>query len=159
MKFVAVLNFCVLAFFVCCKDCDGRENYYKEVSSSEESESESKELESSEESSEYSEDSESKTSSIEAGTSVDSDAEEIDEHPQDLENNERIVSEEDLLKENGWITERSNCNNYANSSKLRCEQQCGQCMTYCKAANIRKQSLDCGKNKICCVLTRRKNER
>lgn len=47
---------------------------------------------------------------------------------------------------------KKNC--AANSNKLNCNSQCGLCMKYCFAPNIRKASSDCTRG-TCCVLVRK----
>lgn len=65
---------------------------------------------------------------------------------------ESSESSDDVLAE-------KRCSTAYNSNKLTCRQQCGECMEYCSASNIRKLSSDCGGGKTCCVLTRRNIEK
>lgn len=57
---------------------------------------------------------------------------------------------------NDLLTRR--CFTSINSSNVTCTEQCGSCMKYCNAPNIRKLSSDCVGGRTCCVLTRRDPE-
>lgn len=92
-----------------------------------------------------SEDFDSDSVSVEIVGKDDSDAEEYEENNSKEQNVEEIEFK---------IDPRS-CFGSSNSSRLSCESQCGECMKFCNAKNLKKVSSNCRNGKICCVLTRR----
>lgn len=104
----------------------------------------------------YDSSSESRESNSEGFDSNSGSVETVDKQDSDAEENEDYTDfKSKEQNEIEFKIDPRTCLGNSNSSKLSCQSQCGECMQYCKAKNLKKKSSDCKNGKNCCVLTRR----